>query len=95
MGLGQALALVLGDDERRAHGVADLPAIERLPAPLAGDEGLEAGARLRRDAALGAQVVEEDAPDVGAAGLVELGEAQGDVDAGLEGVVEGADAVGG
>lgn len=42
----------------------------------------------------GGEVVEEDGPDFGAAGAVQGGEAEGDVHAGLEGLVEGADAVG-
>lgn len=46
-----------------------------------------------RDDSLGAEVVKEDGPDVGAAGAVEGGEAEGYVHAGLEGLVEGADAV--
>lgn len=41
------------------------------------------------------EFVEEEDPDLGAARLVEDGQAEGDVDAGLEGLVEGADAVGG
>ncbi len=41
------------------------------------------------------QVGEEDAPDLRAAWPVKGREAEGDVDAGLEGLVEGADAVGG
>lgn len=39
--------------------------------------------------------MQEEEPDFGAAGLVENRQAEGDVDAGLEGLVEGADAVGG
>ena len=41
-----------------------------------------------------AHFVEEEVPDFGAAGAVEGGQAEGDVHAGLEGLVEGADAVG-
>lgn len=41
------------------------------------------------------EVFEEEAPDFGAAVPVQGGEAERDVDAGLEGLVEGSDAVGG
>lgn len=41
------------------------------------------------------EFVEEEDPNLGAARLVEDGKAESDVDAGLEGLVEGADAVGG
>lgn len=48
-----------------------------------------------REMVLREQVGEEDAPDLRAAGAVEGREAKGDVDAGLEGLVEGADTIGG
>ena len=41
-----------------------------------------------------AHFVEEEVPDLGATGAVEGGQAEGDVHAGLEGLVKGADAVG-
>ncbi len=41
------------------------------------------------------QIREEEAPDAGATLAVEGGQAEGDMDAGLEGLVESADAVGG
>ena len=48
-----------------------------------------------REMALRQQIRQKDPPDLHAAGPVERRQAQGDVDAGLEGLVEGADAVGG
>lgn len=94
MPLPHGLLLLLRDQQRRAHAVADLAPVERLPAPRGGGVALQV-LQLRRGQVLRAgEFVEEEHPDLGAARLVEDGQAEGDVDAGLEGLVEGADAVG-
>ena len=41
------------------------------------------------------EIVDEDIPDGNPASLIQSRQAEGDVDAGLEGLIEGADAVGG
>lgn len=86
--------LLLGHEHGGAHGVADLPPVERFLAPLVAHERLQGGALLGRDDRLAREVFEEDLPHVGAPGAVECRETEGDVHARLERLVEGADAVG-
>ena len=89
------LALLLCDEHGRAHAVPDLPAVERFAAPPLGHEVVENGALGGRDDGVTAEVLDEDGPDFGAAAAVQLRKTEADVDAGLEGLVEGAHAVGG
>lgn len=93
--LAHRLLLLLRDQQRRAHAVADLAPVERLPAPRGGGVPLQIVQLGGREVLRPAELVQEEHPDLGAAGLVKDGQAEGDVDAGLEGLVEGADAVGG
>ena len=87
------LVFLLGHEHRGADCIADLSAVKRFPAPFIADQGLQCGALLGRNDGLAAEVVEEDFPDVGAPGAVQGGQAEGNMHAGLEGLVEGADAV--
>ena len=83
-------ALVQRERLRAAHQILDLPPIQRVSR-----QHLEVRVAEARDAHLLAHHVDEHGPD-GLLGFVrELAVAQGDVDARLEGVVEGFDAVGG
>lgn len=93
--LAHRLFLLLRDQQRRAHAVADLAPVKRLPAPRGGGLALQIVQLGGREVLRPGKLVQEEHPDLSAAGLVEDGQAEGDVDAGLEGLVEGADAVGG
>lgn len=93
MSLAGLLPLLRRHEHRRAHRIPDLAAIEILFAPLVADERLKSGDLGGIEEVKARHVVEEDGPDLGAAGAVEGGQAQCHVNAGLEGLVEGADAV--
>ena len=90
MAHAQLHALIDRQRLRRAHAVLDLTAVQhRLGQAVV----VRLGELDRLDAVELAHALQEQGPD-GLARLVgELGVAQGDVDAGLEGVVEGLDAV--
>jgi hypothetical protein len=77
---------------RRGDNISNLPPIHLLARELVHVHGNAVVVGLL---AVGAQHLEEIHPHGAAAGLVEGRVVQGDLDAGLEGCVEGADAVAG
>lgn len=92
--LPHRLLLPVRDQHGRPDAIADLAPVERLPAPGVGHQPVELVALRGRDSGLAHEVVDEDRPHFDPAGAVELWEPEGDVDAGLKGLVKGADAVG-
>lgn len=93
--LPQSLLLLLRNEHCGPDAVADLAPVKRLPAPTVGHQPIELVALRDRNPRLAREVVGEDGPHFDPAGAVKLRETQGDVDAGLKGLVKSADAVGG
>ena len=95
MSLPHHLLLLLRDQQRRPHRIADLASVERFLAPAFLDQSIKARGLRSGEGLLRGKVREKDGPDFDARLAVQVREAEGDVDAGLEGLVESADAVGG
>ena len=93
--LPHRLLLLLRNQHRGPNAVADLAPVERLSAPSVGHEPAEPIVLRGRYSRLAREVVDEDGPHFHSAGAVELRKPESDMDTGLEGLVEGADAVGG
>lgn len=89
------LPLLLRHQQRRTNTVPDLSPIEWVTAPDSGGLRLQL-MDLGRGKVLGfGEFLEEDGPNFVTAGLVEDGEAECDVNARLESLVKGTDAIGG
>lgn len=93
--LPHRLLLILRNQHRGPDAVANLAPVERLPAPGIGHKPVKVVTLRGGDPRLARKVVDEDGPHFDPAESVELWEPQGDVDAGLEGLVKGTDAVSG
>lgn len=85
------LVFQLGHRQGGADRVADLPAVEAVVGEFVGDVGEQGAFFVVGDG----EVFDEEGPDLAAFGQVEFFEADGYVDAGDEGFVDVAWAIGG